>query len=127
MNLASIRAMGEELVKMSSLADRPYVRDHARKAGGFAKKGWEKFRSWYNRQGTVTQYGAVGGIVGGTMGAAKGALKNDPEINYDTGELQRPGLATRGGRAVKGAVAGGASGAASAAGGAYVVKKLQGH
>jgi hypothetical protein len=120
MNAACLQAMSDELTKLAGIADRDYIRNGARQAG----KHWGKFKGWFNRQGAVGQSAVIGGIAGGVAGGIKGFTKNDPQIDYNTGEVRRPSVVTRAGRGARGAISGGAGSAAMSAGTSYLVRKL---
>lgn len=124
MNQTTLLAMSDELTKIAGIQDRDYVRDRTRQAGKFASEHFGKFKNFFNRQGPLGQGAIISGIAGGAQGALKGFTRNDPKINYNTGELSRPGLGTRVGRAVKGSIGGAAMGTTVGAATGYAIRKL---
>jgi hypothetical protein len=116
--------MSDEIEKTADLASRDYVREKARAAGGFAQKNWHRFKGRFNRMGAVGQSATIGAIAGGVSGAVKGFSKNDPKIDWTTGEIRQPTMLTRAGRAIKGGAMGAGTGAAMSAGTSYLVRKL---
>lgn len=116
MSPTTLQAMSDELTKIAS--------SNSRQAGKLASVHWGKFKHWFNARNATTQGGVIGAIGGSIHGAAKGLLKNDPHINWESGEVHKPTLKRRIGRAAAGAAVGAVGGAAMSAGTGHLLRKL---